>query len=616
MRRGSRGKNMLPVVPTVGERSLSLGRPEIEIVVSEDGASPMTFVLPPYDDLAEIESFQGGNFSIRDFSDERSLARESFASEWNSLRSKYERYSSSPTYLNRLAGLAGMSGDFKSAEKYLIEATKLSSDEFLGNRLVETYLAAHEVAHAERMLGEKDLSTNLYANLRLAALYVQRKDIRSAAIRVAKALEINPLDFGARLFDGALKIWQGDYARAILSFRVASEKRPNSASLHANIAVAYLKMGRLEKAFQALKLAVAIDPLSSNAVLLLADVAHTLGCSEDAVPALRFFVRFEQKSSSIWARFARALLHINQPSEAIAALKRQASVEESPEVWNNLGVAYSVAQDNRKALESFKRSMELTERDDDFGFCFACTNAAIAFAKTASPKQVVTFIDDAVTTSNRHIFSSHRELYSIFIVKLQCLMRLGKVAQAVDFGEAVLTLDNALPELTIKVASSLLALYAINFPESPRLAVLADEFYAMAIQGGVQDETTRILLMNNLAYVFVEGGDMSRAEMCMQLISSAIHKSPYPTATSGLLQLRKGNIDRAEMLYREALVLCSSRGDIARIRQKWNLEFGRSKMGLEPRIAVRLLKRAAEEREGETAISEQAKKLITRIALS
>ncbi len=60
----------------------------------------------------------------------------------------------------------------------------------------------------------------------------------------------------------------------------------------------------------------------------------------------------------MWARLARALLELGETGEAIAALKRQGSIEDTSAVWNNLGVAYYRKRDLKKAAEAYKYAVE------------------------------------------------------------------------------------------------------------------------------------------------------------------------------------------------------------------------------------------------------------------
>jgi len=53
-------------------------------------------------------------------------------------------------------------------------------------------------------------------------------------MRVTKALTVDPLDFGARLFQGGLSLIQGKFKDAIYHFRLAAESRDTSSALYTN----------------------------------------------------------------------------------------------------------------------------------------------------------------------------------------------------------------------------------------------------------------------------------------------------------------------------------------------------------------------------------------------
>ena len=595
-------------------KALVLEKQPIEVVVSEDSVSPLLLVLPPYEDIAEVKALQGTHISAKEWS---FIAQAPIWTmleiEKKRLERKYERFADSSVYLNRLANLASIAGDFSGEEQYLRDASKLKPDDFISNRIIENLIAQHRGDEAEALLSRKDLTSNLYANLRLAAIYARREQISQAAERVATALKIAPFDFGARLFDGALKLWKEDYAGAILSFRVASESRPNSAALRTNMAVAYVRMNRTDKALQSLKVAVAIDPLSLNAVTLLADVAYAQGQNEDAIPSLRYFVRYEQKTSTVWGRLARALLTMGETNEAIAAIKRQASLDDDSSVWNNLGVAYLVKGDRQKSLEAFKHAMMLSTDENAYGFCIAARNITSLIASHHRPNETVMFIDNIVRADNKNLFASRPELASIFVVKFQSLVRANRNVEAAKLGEEILIWNQTSSGLAFRIAAGLLALYSLNEGGAERALQIATQFSERALHERIDDSEARGHLINNIAFVFIEHGMLSEAERYLQAISADIHKQPYPTATSGLLHLRKGHLDRAEKLYGESLRLCTNLEDKARIRQKWNLEIGRTMIEFEPRRALRYLVNAKDEAGAEKGLSQQAAKLIATL---
>jgi tetratricopeptide (TPR) repeat protein len=601
----------------IGEVSALVVDPSpVEVVVNEDGVSPLSFVMPPYDDLAEIEALKGRNFSLRrsGLLAQTSLI-ETFREEHARLVQKRHKFDRSPTFLNRLANLSAMVGELDDEAGYLSEALELGTDQFLSNRMIENLLARKLTHEAEVRLLQRDLRSDLYGNLRLASLAAIRGEIESALEHVNVALEIDPLSYGARLFEGALRLWRGEYEKAISSFRVASERRPNSAALYTNLAVAYIRLNQAEKALQSLKMAASIDPLSVNAVSFLADVAHALHRDEDAVPSLRYLVQFEQGNASIWARLGRGLLQIGEVGEAIAAIKRQASVEEDSNVWNNLGVAYHRKSDSHRAAACFKHAMEIGSRasNRDDGYAIAAVNLAIVLAQSKPPKEVLSFVDVLFRDLDVEQLLRRTELTGIFQVKLRALIRSRRMLEAIDFAEEVLERSLVGSELKLSMAIDLLTMHALQGGESSRALEIAEQFSDYALHSDFKSKEVRAKLLNNIAFVFAEFGKMEKAQVHLQAISSEIHKNPYPTATAGLLQLRKGDRESAQRLYAEALSLASRPTDKSRIRQKWNLEMGKTLLHEDARKATRFLTRATSERDGEDGLARQALELLKQL---
>jgi tetratricopeptide (TPR) repeat protein len=603
---------LTPEAPSDG-KSLAVKPQPIRLVLFEDGLSPLSMVLPPYEDMAEIASFKDGNYSISDLmagtSEHDVLAMNR---ERARLERKREIFSSSPTFWNRLANIASVASDGDAEASYLDHAVRLSPDEFFMNRIGENLVARERLSEAEKFFQKLDLDTNLHANLRLAAFFAAKKDIASASARVAQALKIDPLDFNARLFDGALKLFIGEHASAILSFKVAAEQRYNSASLYTNMAIAYLRLNRTDKALQSLRKAVAVDPLSANAVSLLADVAYAEKRSEDAIPSLRYFIRFEQKNSPMWSRLARALISIDEYNEAIAALKRQGSVEDTSDVWNNLGVAYYFKNDSRKALESFKRAMELSGAKRDYAFCIAARNAAGVMSKQRPVKEVLDFISYAIVRENEHLVVSHPELSQLFVLQLNALVKSKRVVDAAKLGEDLLRRPDCDETLRGWVAVGLLTHYALNREYADRALSLAKE-WAERISAMPKGQL-RLQLINNIAFVHAEAGELAQADRYLQMISESIHKEPYPTATLGLLHLRRNHSERASALYQEAIHLATATDDKSRIRQKWNLELARMILNSDPRRATKLLEKVVEEKNGEDALTLQGAELLKSLS--
>jgi tetratricopeptide (TPR) repeat protein len=317
----------------------------------------------------------------------------------------------------------------------------------------------------------------------------------------------------------------------------------------------------------------------------------------------------------VWNRLARALLKINQPGEAIAAIKRQASLGETTQVWNNLGVAYYVKGDKEKAKESFAHALTIKLQGDDDGFNIAATNyAAVLTEQNREPSDVLKFIESVFGPERFALFAKRHVLSRMFHLKFINLVKANRVAEALSFGEWILVWPESSFELRTRMATNLIASYSLG-PESSEIALeLARQFSPIALEGKFENDEERAQLLNNIAFVFAERGMLDLAAIHLQALSAQIHKSPYPTATSGLWHFKKGHLDRADKLYSEALKLAINTRDKARIRQKWNLELGKASLEQEPSRAHRFLIKALNEKAefGVTAQAEELLKLLKR----
>ena len=129
------------------------------------------------------------------------------------------------------------------------------------------------------------------------------------------------------------------------------------------------------------------------------------------------------------------------------------------------------------------------------------------------------------------------------------------------------------------------------------------------------DRTTaseRATLINNFAFVLAEDGQTAAAESMLSKISSLIHLQPYPTATLGLICLRKGKVDRGRALYSEAIGLALDRFHKDRIRQKLNFELGKYWIDTDTNKARNYLAKASGGK-AEPALAQDAARIMNSI---
>lgn len=604
---------LTPKLPT-GQSSLEVLPQKVRIVLDEGSEQPLAFVSQPVEDIAEIEELRASNFSLEEHADKRFIdSINGFSGDFDSLHSKFDRFSSSPVYLHRLATLAEYSGA-NDSRNYRRRAFELASSPFYAHQLGDSIASVDGFDAAEEFFSALSLDRDIGVILRLAAFAVRRGDFLRAEKFIRAGLEIDPIDFSTRLFDGGLNLLRSEYQSAIQSFRIALRERPTSSSAHYNLAVAYLGIREEKKALSSLRRAVALDPLSPSAVCLLSDVAFSLKRDDEAVPSLRYFVQFEQKNEGVWSRLARACYKIGKPDESIAALKHQASIRDSSGVWNNLGVSYLKINKADKGLEAFVHAMRIGESSRNRDYFLAARNAVCLLSERSAYEKLGDLVSRIVKADDYGWLVADEEISDIFPFYINSLYQLGRRNDAAKLAHEVLSSEGICDTLALWLVGSLVGYQALSGHDPKSVADFIDnnESRFSSISSEVKGKNSTYF--NNVAFALADMGRIEDAINYLQPIMHLVHKSAYPTATFGLIQFRKGRSERAINLYEEAISLAQSKKDKTRIRQKMSLELARNLLRDEnPARARRILERVASERHGEDALSKQAAKILREL---
>ena len=586
----------------------------VELVLSEDGVARLALILPPFEDLREIEHLSGKHFSLKEHADkEWEPFKAAFAVELSLLEKKKERFAGSRTYFTHLANLAELAGNRQEEFRVLIDAQSSVADSFFKHRLGENLQASGRIKEAEDLFSSFDLNSDAPANLRVAYFHAQRNSLDLAAEYVSRVLAIDPLSYGGRLFEGALRLARGQYQDAIQSFRIAEGERPTSSVLFTNLAIAYIFIKRNDKALASLRKAVALDPLNQNAVTLLADVAHVERRDEDAVPALRYFVNLEQKIPSVWGRLARSLLQLKRPDEALLALRRQASLEDTSAVWNNLGVAHISGGNRKGALSAFKHSMTKVSTESIGDAFLALRNILSMLVEERNFEAAVRMAKLGILEDRGSLIKRDKKLVDIYAFLVYSLRQLNKVETATKICEELLEDQSISATLRIWIVAQLLSHYSIAPNLTGKALALARNSKPLLDSSVGVNRPLLELLTNNLAFAFAEAGLTDEANSLMPYLGKLTHKQAYPTATLGLIHLRKGHLEKGTQLYEEAIRLAVKAEDKTRIRQKLNLELGIYLLQSDEERAKRLLKKAADERDGSPELMQKANRLLRSV---
>lgn len=578
-------------------------------VFDEEGLE-LDAVLPPMEELIEIRSLATANFSFR------SIQRATFIQTANDARERYRelstkegRFRDSTTFRMHLANLAELAGLAEQEEQDLRSAAERTPNSTVTERLAANLMRRGLLSNASTLL-EKFPERSAPILLREAAIAVLETKFELAQEKVQHALTIDPTDYRSRFFAGALALLLGRNHEAVQHLKLALEERPSAAAL-SNLAIAYLTLNRRDKAISALRKAVALEPYSGRALSLFADLAHLTGDNHEVLSALERYLELEQREPTMWARLARVLMAVGQLEKAAAALKREASLDETPGVFNNLGVVYARQRDLRRAIGYFNLARERARPQSADAIC-ASRNLLVASCELGSYESAVQLAEAIAKQDPDFRLAIESDSADIYTLLIHSLARSGRAKDAHRLAERLFDQrPDMIPGLKAWLASGIMARIALD--EEPQnfekaLAIARD---TAPILPQVSRHDRRLLLFkNNLAFLLIEMGRLAEADHQLSQISEFIHTEPYPTATLGLLHLRRGRIELAERLYEEAIKLAKSASDKRAIKQKMNFEFGRLHMQDDPSNARRLLSLAAQESEPTAQIARKARKLL------
>lgn len=612
---------MLGFAPCVKQRLSMLNslvpKPQSEVLVddqplrsvlTDEDENPLALILPPTEDLLEIARLRNQFTLVESGShqlDERLLA---FSRELDREAQKESRFSDSAVYFNRLANLARAAGRFDDEHKFTLKARELSNDRFFAHRYGDNLITQNRTSDAERLFRSLADTDDVYALLKLAALHVRRSDVAGASEIVNRAVQIDPTDFSARLFEGGLSLVLGNFQRALHCFKIASEERPSSSVIFENMAAAYSRLGEMAKAFGALKRAVALNPLNATALFVLADEAYRQHRDDDVVNSLRFYLTVESANPDAWARLARAYMQIREFDGAISALRREASLRDSSSVWNNLGAVRAVQGVRARALECFKHAIDRRTGDEDRNALIATRNIARLLVSSGKSRWVLRFTSKLIAGDRDKIFISDAHLSDVYAFHLHALSLEKRREDLLKLSEEILNDPHTSPNLYRWTLGNLIAFLSLQ-DGSPERAIEAIARWLTPIEHDLDPlQAPNPMLINNTAFAYAEMGMTEKAMQFLILLSRSIHKDPYPTATLGLIDLKKGNIERGTKRYREAIALARLAVDKARLRQKIALELGKIWLLSDSRKARKYLDRVVKIPHGEQALVDQAEK--------
>jgi len=180
-----------------------------------------------------------------------------------------------------------------------------------------------------------------------------------------------------------------DWATAVKEFEEVTKTNPDYAGAYYMLGVSQRALGQVSPAIASLRKAVELDGSQASYKIALGQALLQAERYQDAYEVLKPLNISSLDSShrsSYALLFAQAATKTNRTGEAISVLTTQAGTDSrNARLQQALGSAYSVAGDEQKAFEAFKKAFELNPKDAASGR--NAVRAGISVARRSSSTQ-------------------------------------------------------------------------------------------------------------------------------------------------------------------------------------------------------------------------------------
>lgn len=588
----------------------------ITVQLIDSPRSEVVVVLPAAAEFGQLEKNYLPELSVSATTDANSLGlTELYKAEASKLRSKYDRFHSSYTYLNHLARLHHMAGDVEEASVLLKAALESDPQSFLRIDLGSMFIDQNDNEKARLILSQCNLEEDLGANLKLAHAMARANQLENAWGYVDKALSIDCSDYAAQMFAGAINLSNRNLEQAVRCFRAAAETKNDSSPLSANLAAAYWGLGEREKTVKALRQAISLDPMNENAVLFLSDVMLLLGTPEKCIVPLQVILSYKQDNEALWASAARAFYELgtreskdkSMLKKALDALTIQSRLRDSSSIVNNIGVVYNALGETHKACRYFGQSCvkaRYLQEDDN-----------IPFSNYVSSLIQLKEYDEAFRLSKEHLQSRGDNVlprvYVHYVVSMEGRDKRGEAALE---AERILESGLADDETSVELLAHLCYYKTLIKPDSETIMRFLPKIEEILSQCHDLPQKLRCQALNNLVFGLLHFGQISQAKQFLGQLGRWVHSEPFATATLGLYHLKRGKIERAEALYKESISLSTDSTSKERIRQRMFIEFGRFYLERgDHKLSEKYLNRALKQKGGFEYAKNEGRKLLLSI---
>ena len=176
----------------------------------------------------------------------------------------------------------------------------------------------------------------------------------------------------------------GKLDKAVDAFKKALSIQPNNADAYYNLGNVLHKQGKLEEAVEAYKKLISIKPDNAEAYLNIGNVLHEQGKLEEAVSNYNKAISIKPEYADAYNNLGNALKNQGKLEEAIEAYNKVLSIKPDTDTYYNMGNALKEQGKLDEAVEAYNKAISIKP-----DYAEAYNNMGIALQDQGKPEEAI-----------------------------------------------------------------------------------------------------------------------------------------------------------------------------------------------------------------------------------
>lgn len=549
--------------------------PETRLYFVERGRSVVYVQAPSAREIKRRKEVLAKVGTVLQGSKEDAVVTEELEDLFDWVRYKYESGNQSKNFLLKTL-LSAKSVGWEETERMARECLGRYPADDVIRQVASECLPEREAIPIWQDLADKK---NTRAVSRLAQYWIQKGKMREAIETIESIGEEALLDWRLLTLSATLHLWQGDYPLSIRRYRAALEDRPSLINARRNLALAHYLSGDVGSAVRALVTSLRIDSLDDRSLKFLLEIAQDASPHEAGrvLAIARKYLAIRPSDTEVANGAAYLCLRVGMYDDGIHILQDVRQHNRAGLILGNLGALYWKKHNLPIARRYFVDAMTTETNSISQAYHVSLIGLLGVLLEEGKLKEIYAIAEEALNQFKGMDIGADKVLWKVPAIYTHALYRDGKVKQAITMALEYFEKPTRRPEVIATLGTLLSYHYCVTERNLDMALRYAKQSYEVITQ--VDDDLVaqwHMIVANNLAYGYLEVGDIVSAESVLRDVPIESASYPFLKATRGFLAFRKGHLKKGEAYYRLAIKLSTDMLDKRVFRQKMYFEIGKS----------------------------------------